>query len=293
MLMQVWRHQQDEQIPETPPQRIQSPVQQQQLGGKLVRYIKAWEIINCKDFITKVFYQILKDNNIQERPQQTIGQCPFQGNLTKMQAYKAMLQEELQEGKIEDIPKEQDKWWNPTFLILKSLGQWRKIFDASLLNEIIQPIHFQMNDVQIVLYLLMSNDWAVTFDLKLAFHHLIVCPPHRAYSEFEADNHYQENITMPFGIQQSPKFLTHALTLFCWRFAREQTSEQLTTPTIYFFQIKIKNINIYMQHIVNTLEQFNWLIALKKCQLTPKQKIDFLGWTWNMTEMNIFMNINW
>ncbi|KAA6308883.1 MAG: hypothetical protein EZS28_056608, partial [Streblomastix strix] len=26
-----------------------------------------------------------------------------------------------------------------------------------------------------------------------------------------------------------------------------------------------------------------------KCQLIPKQEIDFLGWTWNMIEKNIFM----
>ncbi|KAA6404237.1 MAG: hypothetical protein EZS28_000224 [Streblomastix strix] len=48
MLMQVWRHQQEEQLPETPPQRIQTRVQQQQLGGKRMRYITTYETINFK-----------------------------------------------------------------------------------------------------------------------------------------------------------------------------------------------------------------------------------------------------
>ncbi|KAA6386937.1 MAG: hypothetical protein EZS28_017537 [Streblomastix strix] len=97
MLMQVWRHQQGEQLPETPPQRSQTSVQQQQLGGKLMRYITAWETIYCKDFIQKGCYLIFNNNNSQERLQQAISQCLFQGNQTEMQAYKAMLQEELQE----------------------------------------------------------------------------------------------------------------------------------------------------------------------------------------------------
>ncbi|KAA6369105.1 MAG: hypothetical protein EZS28_035366, partial [Streblomastix strix] len=141
MLMQVWRHQQEEQLPEIPPQRSQTSVQQQQLGGKLMKYITAWEIINCKDFIQKRFYLIFKDYNCQERHYQIIPQCPFQENRTEMHAYKAMLEEELQEGIIEEIPKEQVKWWNTTFLIPKPSGEWRKILDASLLNEEIQPLH--------------------------------------------------------------------------------------------------------------------------------------------------------
>ncbi|KAA6367072.1 MAG: hypothetical protein EZS28_037401 [Streblomastix strix] len=64
MLIQVWRHQQEEQLPETLPQRSQTPVQQQQLGGKLMRYITTWETINYKDFIYKRFIQSLKTKTI-------------------------------------------------------------------------------------------------------------------------------------------------------------------------------------------------------------------------------------
>ncbi|KAA6369617.1 MAG: hypothetical protein EZS28_034856 [Streblomastix strix] len=58
ILMQVWRHQQDEQLPETPPQRSQTPVQQQKLCGKLMRYIIAWEAINFKNDSNKQSHNI-------------------------------------------------------------------------------------------------------------------------------------------------------------------------------------------------------------------------------------------
>ncbi|KAA6375536.1 MAG: hypothetical protein EZS28_028936 [Streblomastix strix] len=213
MLMQVWRHQRQEQLQDTPPQRSQTQVQQQQLSGELMRYITAWGTINCKKFIQIEFYLIFKDNNSQERLQRTIAQCPFQGNQTEMQAYNAMLQEEPQEGLVEEIPKEQVKWWSPTFLVPKPSDEWRKILNASLLNEQMQPLHFKMNGVEQVRYLLIPNDWAITFDLKSAFHHLIVYPPHRAYLAFEVDNHHYQYRAMPLGCKHFPIFFTQALTL--------------------------------------------------------------------------------
>jgi hypothetical protein len=45
-----------------------------------------------------------------------------------------MLQEELKENIVEEIPKEYAKWFNPTFIIPKPNGKWRKILDASGLN---------------------------------------------------------------------------------------------------------------------------------------------------------------
>ncbi|KAA6365173.1 MAG: hypothetical protein EZS28_039300 [Streblomastix strix] len=173
MLMQVWRHQRKEQLPETPPQRSQTPVQLQQLCGKLMRQITALETINSR---------------------------------------KAILQEELQEGIIEKIPKEQVKWWNSIFLVPKPSGEWRMILDASLLNEEIQQLHFQMNRVEQVRYFLIPNDYAVTFDLKSAFHHLIVYPSHRSYLAFDVDNHHYQYRAMPSGCKYFPIFFTQTVT---------------------------------------------------------------------------------
>ncbi|KAA6355700.1 MAG: putative Transposon Ty3-G Gag-Pol polyprotein, partial [Streblomastix strix] len=207
-----------------------------------------------------------------------------------MQAYKAMLQEELQDGIIEEIPKEQVKWWNPTFLVPKPSGEWRKILDASLQNEEIQPLHFQMNRVEQVRYLLIPNDWAVTLDLKSAFHHLIVFPPHRAYLAFEVDNHHYQYRAMPFGCKHSSIFFTQALPLLLTEIRKRSDFRIINYSDDLLLLHQGKNWHFYQtQHIINTLEHFGWTIALNKCQLTPKQEIDFLIWKWNMTEINIFM----
>ncbi|KAA6386936.1 MAG: putative Transposon Ty3-I Gag-Pol polyprotein [Streblomastix strix] len=147
-----------------------------------------------------------------------------------------------------------------------------------------------MNGVEQVRYLLIPNDWAVTLDLKSAFHQLIVYPPHRAYLAFEVDNHHYQYRAMPFGCKHSTIFFTQALTLLLTEIRKRTNIRIINYSDDLLLLHQDKNLFFYQkQHIINTLEHFSWTIALKKCQLIPKQEIDFLGWTWNMTEMYIFM----
>jgi hypothetical protein len=64
-----------------------------------------------------------------------------------------MLKEELEEGIVTELKEEDVKWWNHTFLIKKPNGTWRKILDASKLNQEIQRLHFKMLGLEEVKYL--------------------------------------------------------------------------------------------------------------------------------------------
>jgi hypothetical protein len=85
-----------------------------------------------------------------------------------------MLKEELQENIVIPIAKDQIKYYNPTFMIKKANGKWRKILDAKSLNKEIADIHFKMHDAFEVKEMIRPNDWGTSLDLSSAFHHLIV-----------------------------------------------------------------------------------------------------------------------
>ncbi|KAA6360068.1 MAG: hypothetical protein EZS28_044405, partial [Streblomastix strix] len=213
----------------------------------------------------------------QERLQQTIAQCPFKGNQTEMKAVKAMLYEEQQEGKIEKIPKEHVKWWNATFLVLKPSREWRKKLDANLPNEEVQQLHQQMNEIEQVRQLLNPNQWAVTLDLKSAFHHLIVQPPHRPYMASDVDNHHYKYMAMPFGCKHSPIFFTQALTILLTEIHNRTDITIIKNSDDLLLLHQDKDLFFYKSRCkINTLEFFSWTIALNKCQLTLKKEIDFL-----------------
>ncbi|KAA6382216.1 MAG: hypothetical protein EZS28_022259 [Streblomastix strix] len=93
-------------------------------------------------------------------------------------AYAENLEKELREDIIVEIHPELDKWFNPTFIIPKPHGKWRKILEASSLNNEIQTIHFKMNGTDQVRNLIRKGDCATSLDLKSAFQLQIIYPPH-------------------------------------------------------------------------------------------------------------------
>ncbi|KAA6387665.1 MAG: hypothetical protein EZS28_016808 [Streblomastix strix] len=191
ILVQVWRHQQEKQLPKT--------------------------------LLQRRFRLIFKDNNGQQRLQQTTAQCPFQENQKEMQVYKVKLLEDLQEEIIDVISNEQVKQWNPIFLVSNLSVECRKILDACLPNKEIQPLHFLMKRVNYVGQLLILQDWAIILDLKSAFDNLIVNPPCQEYLAFQVDNHHHQYRTMPFRCNRSPIFFSQAFTVFFDRDTQEKT----------------------------------------------------------------------
>ncbi|KAA6386476.1 MAG: hypothetical protein EZS28_018001, partial [Streblomastix strix] len=207
-----------------------------------------------------------------------------------MQAYKAVQEEELYQEIIEEIPMEQIKWWNSTFPVPQLSGEWRKILDESLLNEEQQPLHFQMNGVEQVRYLLIPNDWAVIIVLRAAFHHLIVYPSHREHLVFEVNNHHYQYKKMQLGFQYPSIFFNQELILLLTEILKKTDIRIINNSDDLLLLHQDKNQLFYKSlHRINILERFDWTIALNKCQFTPNLQIYFLRWTWIMTEMNIFL----
>ncbi|KAA6390252.1 MAG: hypothetical protein EZS28_014218 [Streblomastix strix] len=119
-------------------------------GRKTKRFIQAWKQIGKEDFINTGFYLRFKDQN-------------------KKKAYQEMLQEELEEGIVIPIQQDQVNWWNRIFRIKKPNGIWRRILDASKLNNKIEKLHFKMHGLEEVQYIANQMDYATSLDLKSAF----------------------------------------------------------------------------------------------------------------------------
>ncbi|KAA6360968.1 MAG: hypothetical protein EZS28_043505, partial [Streblomastix strix] len=147
----------------------------------------------------------------EKRLQEKLRICPFSGSKEEQIAYTEKLEEQLRENIVEQIHPEHAKWFNPTFIIPKPHSKWWKILEASALNKQIQTIHFKMNETDQVRDLIRKGDWATSLDLKSAFHHLKVYPPHRPYLAFEAMGKVYQYRAMPFGTQHYSIFFTQAL----------------------------------------------------------------------------------
>ncbi|KAA6388217.1 MAG: putative reverse transcriptase [Streblomastix strix] len=261
------------------------------MRGRTKRFRQTWEQIGKGKFINTGFYLRFKDQNNQQKLQENKMIIPFRGTQEEKKAYQEMLKEELEEGIVGPIQESQVKWWNHTFLIKKPNGTWRKILDASKLNKEIEKLHFKMHGLEEVQYLANQMDYATSLDLKSAFHHITVSPNSIPYLAFNFNNINYAYKAMPFGTKHSPIFFAEAIEsiLRQIRILSEINILNYCDDILLIHQNK-QILKAQTMEIMKTLEQFGWTISIDKCETEPKQIITFLGWIWNLREMNIRMS---
>lgn len=138
------------------------------LGGILKEYIEEWRSIGAieKDLII--------DWNWITSPT-TQNQVSIKNYIQKEQEVVEMekiIEEELEEGIIEEVREDYLIFINPIFLVRKNSGGFRKVVDLRKINSCIPTHHFKMEGVGTLIGLMEEGDWGITIDLKSAYSHL-------------------------------------------------------------------------------------------------------------------------
>ncbi|KAA6368583.1 MAG: hypothetical protein EZS28_035891, partial [Streblomastix strix] len=166
-----------------------------------------------------------------------------------------------------------------------------KDYECKQIEQRNREITLQMHGLEEVRYLANEMDYATSIYLKPAFYHIKVSLSSISYLTFNFNNNNYAQKAMPFGTKHSPIFFA-------------ETVESILRQIRIHSEIQILNncddillIQQYKQlhetqtiEIMRTLEQFGWTISAEKCETEPKQIITFLGWIWNLKEMNIRMS---
>ncbi|KAA6369410.1 MAG: putative reverse transcriptase [Streblomastix strix] len=247
------------------------------IGGKIIRYLGTWKLVKGVEFIQKGFFLQFKSEDSEKRLHEKLRICPFSSSKEEEIAYIGKLAEKLREIIVEQIQTDQAKLFNPTFIIPKLHQKWRKILGANSLNMEIQMIHFKMNRTDQVRDLIRKGDWATNLDLKSAFHHLIIYPPHRSYLAFEAMGKVYQYRAMLFGTHHSQIFFVQTLAIVQKKKLRETDIGifNFVDDLLLLHQNK-ERIREESLTIMRILEAFGWTIAKEKCETEPKQQINFL-----------------
>jgi ribonuclease HI len=205
-------------------------------------------------------------------------------------AYLQLLSEELAEGTIREVRPEEVKWINPTFLVPKAGGRWRKILDCRLLNEEVRDRHFKMESAEEVLQIARPGDWATSLDFRAAFNHIPVDPSLRPYLSFHFAGRYYQYQAMPFGLKQAPRVFTRLM-----KRAVTAVRERWKTRMVFYMDDSLLLFSCREQALRETREiadfftSLGWTLALDKCQFQPTQVIDFLGWRWDCGNAHVAM----
>jgi ribonuclease HI len=218
-----------------------------------------------------------------EQRRRVLSYCPAGQKAIQFQK---MLDDELREGIVVEIPEEQAKWINPTFLVPKKRkGEYRKVLDCRELNEEIQDVHFKMEGAETVCQLVKPGDWATSIDVKSAFNHVPVDAELQPYLAFKFGKKTYTYAGMPFGIKHAPRVFTLLMrkTITAVRDRFQVRAVSYMDDVLLLFD-DVADAVVKTQEIATFFGRLGWTLAGDKCELDPVQNIDFLGWRWHLEE---------
>jgi ribonuclease HI/DNA-binding transcriptional ArsR family regulator len=245
----------------------------------------AWRGIGAEDLMVRGIQAEWKDTQSEERLHRQRRAHRYDPPATLATEYEKLLREELEEGIVEAVDRAEVRWVNPTFLVPKKDGRYRKILDCRQLNLEIRDVAFKMEGPDMVKDLIRPGDWGTTLDIQSAFSHVPVGPSLLPYLAFNFRGQTYTYKGMPFGIKHAPRIFTQLMRAAAGAI-RERWGARMITymdDLLLLFQEQ-ETARQQTLEIAAFLRELGWTLSEGKCQTTPSQRISFLGWTWNLRE---------
>jgi hypothetical protein len=194
------------------------------------------------------------------------------------------------------------KWTCPAWVVPKKRAPgeeqtYRRVQDCRAINKLIEDAPFKMEDWTNVRKAAKRNIFATSLDFKSAFNLFpidsndITNPENFAfYHCFKAGDIWWRPVGMLFGAKHSPFFFTSILqpviTLI--------RSKWMMDVVIYMDDMLLLHENpVYLkqatEEVANLLLDLGIILSLDKCEVQPKQVIQFLGWNWDFHHFTLSM----
>jgi hypothetical protein len=177
---------------------------------------------------------------------------------------------------------------NPLTVAYNRHGKPRLVLDCRHINPDLFKFKFCYENHDIARHIFAKGDFLYSFDIKGAYHHVMIFPEHTTYLGFSwtesGKKRYFVFRVLPFGISTAGYIFTKILRVIIkkWR--------DLGMKIILFLddglggantlEISRKESNFVRQDLIN----FGFLLAEEKCQWEPTQQSIWVGYFWDTCE---------
>jgi len=180
-------------------------------------------------------------------------------------------------GAIEPATPEEGDFISPTFLVPKRDGSARFILNLKRLNCFIDAPHFKMEDIRTVMCLVRKDIFMSTIDLKDAYLLIPIHVSDRKYLRFYVKGKLYQFTCLPFGLSIAPYVFTKLLKPVVSHLRQKSISLVTYIDDWLFMASSILKCRESGNTIISLLEKLGFPINYKKSQLSPSNKIEYLG----------------
>ncbi|XP_046979113.1 uncharacterized protein LOC124544558 [Vanessa cardui] len=174
---------------------------------------------------------------------------------------------------------------SPLFIITKTNGKNRVIFNLKALNRYLTPKHFNLINHHQTPNFLQSGDWMAKLDLSQAYYHLPIKVQHRRYLRISYEGKLWQMTCLPFGLAAAPKMFA-SLTNWTAEMLRKQGLRLIVYLDDYLLAHQSREqLEAQVKIAIKFLTSLGWYVNLEKSILTPTRSIEFLGINWD-TQIN-------
>lgn len=248
-------------------------------------FLSAWSEITSDKFVLSVIkgYKLEFDS----KPKQSYVLPERSFSPEEIVDYEQAIGRLLAIGAIRKCSPCKDQFISPYFLVDKSNGSKRLVFNLKGLNKFMTTEHFKLEDVRTAIRLLSKGVFMAKLDLQDAYLLISIHPESRKYLRLCWKGQLYEYLCMPFGLCTAPFIFTKIMKpLTNWLRERGWLSVVYLDDWLCLgsnFSKCSENVSI----TVKLLESLGFILNLEKSMLKPDNKCEFLGFVLNSLDFRI------
>ena len=259
---------------------VQEKLQNLPVGGRLRQFFPEWERLGSHRLITGLIRNGYK-LPFRERPNLSRVPCIVSSytGFDKQNTVWTSIQDLLQKGAIEVVHTPDSLgFYSRLFLVPNPGNRWRPVIDLSALNKFLAIPIFKMETLESIRASLRKGEWVTSIDLTDAYLHVPIHTQSQKYLRFHFQGVTYQFTSLPFGLATAPLIFTSLVKEV--KLIALQSGIRLH-QYLDDWLIRAPSKQTCMdqtQKLLKLVKDLGFIVNLKKSDLIPSQRFDFLGY---------------